>query len=102
VAFDDANGSLIWSRNLGTPLLLSQLLCGDNDPLGRARTPATPVVYLDATATPDDGTTKRHRIFAVSLEDGSTITGWPFDVEGVMSAKRYWIRQCRTSAVRSL
>jgi hypothetical protein len=89
-ALDAANGSLIWSSNLGTPVPLSQLPCGNIDPLGITGTPvidaAARVVYLDAMTTPDDGTTKRHRIFAVSLDDGSTIAGWPFDVEGLMSS----------------
>jgi hypothetical protein len=86
-ALDASNGSLIWSSNLGTPVPLSQLPCGDIDPLGITGTPVIDatarVVYLDAMTTPDDGTTKRHRIFAVSLDDGSTVAGWPFDVEGL-------------------
>jgi hypothetical protein len=89
-ALDASDGSLIWSSNLGTPVPLSQLPCGDIDPLGITGTPvidaAARVVYLDAMTTPDDGTTKRHRVFAVSLDDGSIVAGWPFDVEGLMSS----------------
>jgi hypothetical protein len=89
-ALDASNGSLIWSSNLGTPVPLSQLPCGDIDQLGVTGTPVIDVgarvIYLDAMTTPDNGITKRHRIFAVSLDDGSTIAGWPFDVEGLMSS----------------
>jgi len=90
VALDAATGAPLWSRNLGTPVPLSQLPCGDIDPLGITGTPVIDLtaraVYLDAMTTPDDGTTKRHRVFALSLDDGSTLNGWPFDVSGLMAS----------------
>jgi hypothetical protein len=33
--------------------------------------------------TPDGGTTKQHLIFALSLDDGSTLPGWPLDASGI-------------------
>lgn len=33
--------------------------------------------------TPDDGTTKQHLIFALSLDDGSILPGWPVQVDGI-------------------
>ena len=30
--------------------------------------------------TPDAGTTKRHLVFAMSIDDGSMKAGWPVDV----------------------
>jgi hypothetical protein len=31
-------------------------------------------------STPDGGVTMQHRIFALSLDDGSVLPGWPLDV----------------------
>jgi hypothetical protein len=38
------------------------------------------VIYVDAMTTPDAGNTKQHLIYALSLDDGSTLDGWPVDV----------------------
>ena len=84
VALNEATGTAVWSRNLGNPVPLSQLPCGDIDPLGITGTPvidaASRTLFLDAMTTPDNGITKRHLIFALSLDDGSTLSGWPVDV----------------------
>jgi hypothetical protein len=84
LAFDAGDGSPLWAVNLGTPVPLSALPCGNIDPLGITGTPvidpAARVVYLDAMTTPDGGTTKQHLIYALSLDDGSTLDGWPVDV----------------------
>ncbi len=81
----DANaGRIVWSRNLGNPVPLHRLPCGNINPLGITGTPvvdiASRTVFLDAMTTPDNGTTKRHLVFALSLRDGSTLPGWPVDV----------------------
>ncbi|HEX7611573.1 MAG TPA: PQQ-binding-like beta-propeller repeat protein, partial [Candidatus Limnocylindrales bacterium] len=39
-AIDPGNGAILWQRNLGTPVPLSTLPCGDIDPLGITGTPA--------------------------------------------------------------
>jgi PQQ-like domain len=39
-AVDPATGHVVWSRHLGTPTRLSQLPCGNIDPLGITGTPA--------------------------------------------------------------
>jgi hypothetical protein len=84
VALDAATGAAVWTRNLGTPVALSQLPCGDIDPLGITGTPVIDPVsrtlFLDAMTTPDKGITKKHLIFALSIDDGSTLSGWPVDV----------------------
>ncbi len=86
-AFDAATGTQIWNRNLGTPVPLSQLPCGNIDPLGITGTPvigqASRTLFLDAMTTPDNGITKKHLIFALSIDDGSTRPGWPVDVSAV-------------------
>ena len=83
-ALDAGTGKAVWSRNLGTPVPLRQLPCGNINPLGITGTPvidmASRTIFLDAMTTPDGGTTKKHLIFALSLKDGSTLPGWPVDV----------------------
>ncbi len=87
LAIDAYDGSWIWASNLGTPVPLSQLPCGNIDPLGITGTPVVDprnrVVYADAMTTPDGGATKLHRIFALSLDDGSVLPGWPLDLSNV-------------------
>lgn len=84
LALSAADGSLIWESDLGTPVPLSMLPCGDINPLGITGTPVIDptmrAVFLDVMTTPDDGTTKQHLIYAISLDDGSVIPGWPVDV----------------------
>ncbi len=87
-AFDAATGRRIWSRRLGTPVPGSKLPCGNLDPLGVTGTPivdpATRTLYLDAMTTPDGGATKRHLVFALSVDDGSTRAGWPLAADDVV------------------
>ena len=89
VALNEATGTAVWTRNLGTPVPLSQLPCGDIDPLGITGTPiidpASRTLFLDAMVTPDNGITKKHLIFALSLDDGSTLSGWPVDVSATVT-----------------
>jgi uncharacterized repeat protein (TIGR01451 family) len=84
VALDAADGNQIWLKNLGTPVPRAELPCGDIDPLGITGTPvidpAARVIFLDAMTMPDGGVTKQHFIYALSLDDGSVIPGWPVDV----------------------
>ena len=85
-AFDAANGTTIWKTpQLAQPVALNKLPCGNIDPLGMTGTPyvdlATRTIYVAAQTTPDNGTTKHHQIFALSLADGSVRAGWPVDVQ---------------------
>jgi outer membrane protein assembly factor BamB len=88
VAIDASTGFWIWSRNVGTPVSLSLLACGNIDPFGITGTPVIDpdarTIYLDAATTPD-GVTQRHLIYALSLDDGSTLPGWPVDPTGIVS-----------------
>lgn len=83
-AFDAANGDVVWERNLGAPVALADLPCGNINPLGVTGTPivdlASRVLYVDAMTTPDDGVTKRHLIHALAVDSGNPIDGWPVDV----------------------
>jgi outer membrane protein assembly factor BamB len=84
LAFNAAGGALVWHRSLGAPVPRARLDCGNIDPLGVTGTPvidaASRTLLVDAMTTPDGGTTKRHLVFALSLDDGSVRAGWPVDV----------------------
>ena len=83
-AFDAATGVLFWKNRVGTPVPLRELPCGNIDPLGITGTPAVDpasrTIFLDAMTTPDGGTTKRHLVFGLSVDDGSVRPGYPVDV----------------------
>lgn len=83
-AFAAANGDVLWQRNLGAPVPLADLPCGNIDPLGVTGTPivdlASRTLYVDGMTTPDGGTTKKHMIFALNVDSGNPVSGWPVDV----------------------
>jgi hypothetical protein len=87
VAVDGATGAQLWTKTLGTPVPRSQLPCGNIDPLGITGTPVidpnSRTIYVAAMTTPDGGKTKQHLIFALSLDDGSTRSGWPVSVSAM-------------------
>src|SRR5262249_35589843 len=81
-ALDATTGNAIWTRPLGKPVARSALRCGNISPLGITGTPvideASGAIYLDANIADSSG--PRHRLFALSLKDGSVMPGWPIDV----------------------
>jgi hypothetical protein len=89
VALDATSGSQIWTRSLGNPVPLSQQSCGNIDPLGITGTPvidpSARALYVDALTTLDGGNTQQHLIFSLSLDDGSTLPGWPVDVSAAIT-----------------
>ena len=60
-ALDAASGSIIWQKNLGVPVPLASLPCGNIDPLGITGTPVVDLpsrtLFFDAMTTPDNGAT---------------------------------------------
>ncbi len=90
VAIDAVTGKHLWARNLGRPVPLSSLSCGNIDPLGVTGTPVidetTATLYLDAMVG-DSNLQPHHRVFALSLTDGSILSGWPVDVGRAMHAQ---------------
>jgi outer membrane protein assembly factor BamB len=88
-ALDAATGAAGWSTHLAPPVPLSLLPCGNIDPLGVTGTPvidyASRTLFVDAMTTPDGGTTKRHLIFALSVDDGSIRPGYPVDVAAALA-----------------
>src|ERR1044071_6211496 len=71
-ALDAVDGSVIWQRNVGTPVSAGSLPCGDIDPLGITGTPivdlASRSLFFDAMTTPDNGVTKRHLIYSLNVD----------------------------------
>jgi outer membrane protein assembly factor BamB len=65
-ALNAVDGSVIWQRNVGTPINSSDP-CSDITPRGITGTPAVDLpsrsLFFDATITPD-GTTQKHYIFS--------------------------------------
>lgn len=94
-AFDAAGGAIVWQKKLGTPVKRATLPmgCANIDPLGITSTgiidPATRTVYMAAMTTDDDSVTKKHRIFALSLDDGSIKPGWPVDVSATLTNPQF-------------
>jgi hypothetical protein len=83
-ALDAVNGTVLWQRNVGAPVPLANLPCGNIDPMGITGTPvidlASRSLFLDAMTTPDGGATKKHLIFSLNLDTGAINPGWPVDV----------------------
>jgi hypothetical protein len=88
-AIDAATGRVAWARGLGPPVPLSAQRCGNIDPLGITGTPvidaSSQVLYLDAMVATTSGA--RHLVFALSLNDGSTLPGWPVDVMTALASR---------------
>jgi hypothetical protein len=82
-ALDAINGTPIWQVRVGTPVARANLSCGDIDPLGITGTPVIDLpsrtLIFDAMTTPDGGVTKRHLIYALNADTGTTNSGWPVD-----------------------
>lgn len=89
LALDATTGGELWRTSLGDPVPRSSLPCGNISPLGITGTPYIDVaarrIYVASMYTPNGGVTKQHLIWALSLDDGSTIDGWPVDVSAQVS-----------------
>src|SRR6266566_4108233 len=69
-ALDQATGRVIWRRHVGTPVPLSDLPCGNIDPLGITGTPVyNPASGLVYTVAETSG--YHHVLVGVSVRDGS-------------------------------
>ncbi|PYK07945.1 MAG: hypothetical protein DME61_11420, partial [Verrucomicrobia bacterium] len=80
-ALNATTGMVIWQHNLGPPVPLSELFCGNIDPVGITGTPvvdlASRSLFLDALI---EGPTKKHFIYSLNVDTGATNAGWPVDV----------------------
>ena len=79
-ALDAITGTVIWNRNVGAPVT-SGLPCGNISPLGITGTPvvhlASRSLFFDAMI---DGATKKHFIYSLNVDTGTTNPGWPVDL----------------------
>jgi len=80
-ALNATTGTVVWQRTLGGSVPLSELFCGNIDPVGITGTPVVDVasrsLFLDALI---EGTTKKHFIYSLNVDTGATNAGWPVDV----------------------
>ena len=83
-ALDALNGSIIWQRNVGTPVPANDISCSQVGSTGINSTPvvdlASRALFLDAMVTPDGGTTIKHYIISLNVDTGAMNPGWPVDV----------------------
>ena len=89
-ALNANSGKVVWQTPvLAPPMPLSQLPCGNIDPMGITGTPvidpASGTLYLDAMTKTENGA--RHMVYALSLVDGSVLPGWPLDMQALMTGK---------------
>jgi hypothetical protein len=84
----DTTGAAVWSKQLAAPVPRASLPCGDIDPMGVTGTPVVDgtsrTMYLDAMTTPDGGATKKHLVYALSVDTGDVVGGWPVDVSAAV------------------
>ena len=89
-ALDAETGATAWKTLLGPPVPHSALPCGNIDPLGITGTPViaerSQAIYLNAMVNGKSGGPPKHFVFALSLKDGSVLSGWPIDVETALKA----------------
>lgn len=88
-ALDAGTGRQIWDRDLGPPVPGAALPCGDISPLGITGTPVIDperrAVFLNAMVYRDRRAA--HFVYALSLDNGTVLPGWPLDVDRAMGAK---------------
>jgi len=88
-ALNESSGKVVWKATLADPMPLSQLPCGNIDPMGITGTPvidpASGRLYLSAMTKTGNGA--RHMVYALSLSDGSVVSGWPLDMQALLTGQ---------------
>jgi hypothetical protein len=84
-ALDPTDGSIIWQRNIGTPVTSG--LCGvPVNPFGIIGTPVVDLVsrslFFNAMI---DGATKKHFVYSLNVDTGATNPDWPVDLNATAS-----------------
>src|SRR5207248_6601273 len=78
-ALNATTGTVIWQRNLGEPVPLSSLPCGNIDPVGITGTPVVDLtsrrLFFDALLV--NGGIIKHFIYSLDVDTGVTTLGWP-------------------------
>ncbi len=87
-ALDPGDGHALWTTNLGP--IFTGPICQHGALSGVAGTPAIDVVngtaYMSAAILDSSGVVHA-RVFALSLNDGSVLPGWPLDIGDALAAK---------------
>ena len=87
-ALDAKTGKPAWKKQLGEAVALSDLPCGNIDPYGITGTPvidyASRTLYVDALVRAKGAPS--HQIYALSIDDGHGITGWPIAIADVLAS----------------
>src|SRR6266513_924397 len=80
-ALNATNGTVIWQRTDIGPPVTSGFPCGNINPVGITGTAvvvlASRSLFFDALI---DGPTKKHFIYSLNVDNGTTNPGWPVDV----------------------
>jgi len=88
-ALNDTTGAIVWQTQLAPSVPLSELPCGNIDPMGITGTPVidphTATLYLNAMTETANG--PRHLVYALSLADGSVLPSWPIDMEAALTGR---------------
>lgn len=88
-AFNAADGAEVWRKTLGMPVS-GGLPCGNITPLGVTGTPAidpkTRTIYVAAMVSGPE-----HKVFALSVDDGSDKPGFPVSFEGVSGGSHKFV-----------
>jgi hypothetical protein len=94
-ALDAQSGAELFHVQVATPVAEAVLKKHEpnnssSNPLGITSTPVIDEtgrrIYLDAMTTPDPtGIVMAHQVFALSLDDGTPVPGWPLDVTSAVS-----------------
>jgi outer membrane protein assembly factor BamB len=88
-ALDGTTGAVAWRTQLAPPVPHGALPCGNIDPEGVTGTPVIDygkqALYLDASTLGSAG--PRHMLYALSLQDGHVLPGWPLDVQAALAAQ---------------
>jgi hypothetical protein len=88
-ALDETTGATIWSKSVGEAPGNGQACGFGSDPVGILSTPvidaATRTIYVAAARGTASSKVDGHEIHALSLDDGSSKTGWPVNVNTMKS-----------------
>ena len=87
LAIDETAGTTLWKHNVGSAPTSTGAGCGNISPIGVISTPVIDetarIVYLaGATGT---SSIMDHQVHALSIEDGSEKSGWPFSASKLTS-----------------
>jgi hypothetical protein len=102
-ALDAKTGGHLWAKTLGPSVPPSSLPCHQlsSQRYGILSTPvidaATRTLYTEAFISPDNGTTKQHLAYALSIDDGNLRPGWPVDIGASVKGFQAFIQHNRGS-----